>query len=276
MSQNVRSFETPSLQTKPLGATQNQYEVGFVVLQCLLDIMLEVLRLKFRRSATYESILKEGLGLYLATVHELMQYSLYLRSSPHCAAALVSTKEAEDGETKQSILKRMEAEWQVVLSMESKQASALVLAASCYHTRYQHYRETMGCLEMHNFKMTPESKEMVSAWNPSFCQSAALESMFGEMTHAVKQAGRADCGSLPNLHAVSVRSLFRRVCKQEGSPKALELSKDDWVGPQAAGIKPKVFSPTSAPTCFVPASIKHVFSDCFLAKSNRKTLSFSS
>eukprot|EP00439_Symbiodinium_sp_Y106_P034447 s5537_g4.t1 len=186
-----------------------------------------------------------------------MQYSLYLRSSPHCAAALVSTKEAEDGETKQSILKRMEAEWQVVLSMESKQASALVLATSCYHTRYQHYRETMGCLEMHNFKMTPESKEMVSAWNPSFCQSAALESMFGEMTHAVKQAGRADCGSLPNLHAVSVRSLFRRVCKQEGSPKALELSKDDWVGPQAAGIKPKVFSPTSAPTCFVPAAIKH-------------------
>ena len=72
MSQNVRSFETPSLQTKPLGATQNQYEVGFVVLQCLLDIMLEVLRLKFRRSATYESILQEGLGLYLATVHELM------------------------------------------------------------------------------------------------------------------------------------------------------------------------------------------------------------
>ncbi|CAE7658675.1 unnamed protein product [Symbiodinium sp. CCMP2592] len=226
------------------------FRVARNVLEPFRELCLElVLRLKFRRSATYESILKEGLGLYLATVHELMQYSLYLRSSPHCAAALVSTKEADDGETKQSILKRMEAEWQVVLKMESKQASAEVLSTSCYHTRYQHYRETMGCLEMQNYKMTTESKEMVSAWNPAFCQSASLESMFGEMTHAVKQAGRADCGSLPNLHAVSVRSLFRRVCKKEGSPSALELSKDDWVGPQAAGIKPKVFSPTSAPTC---------------------------
>ncbi|CAE7212877.1 unnamed protein product [Symbiodinium sp. CCMP2592] len=224
------------------------FRVARNVLEPFRELCLElVLRLKFRRSATYESIFKEGLGLYLATVHELMQYSLYLRSSPHCAAALVSTKEADDGETKQSILKRMEAEWQVVLKMESKQASAEVLSTSCYHTRYQHYRETMGCLEMQNYKMTTESKEMVSA--PAFCQSASLESMFGEMTHAVKQAGRADCGSLPNLHAVSVRSLFRRVCKKEGSPSALELSKDDWVGPQAAGIKPKVFSPTSAPTC---------------------------
>ncbi|CAE7198608.1 unnamed protein product [Symbiodinium sp. CCMP2592] len=252
------------------------FRVARNVLEPFRELCLElVLRLKFRRSATYESILKEGLGLYLATVHELMQYSLYLRSSPHCAAALVSTKEADDGETKQSILNKMKAEWKVVLAMESKQASADVLATSCYHTRYQHYRETMGCLEMHDYKMTTESEEMISAWNPAFCQSASLESMFGEMTHAVKQAGRADCGSLPNLHAVSVRSLYRRVCKKEGSPNALELSKDDWVGPQAAGIKPKVFSPTSAPTCFLPASIKHVFGDCVIATSRHIVFQFS-
>lgn len=180
-----------------------------------------------------------------------MQYTLYLRSAPHCAAALVSGQEADDGQTKQNILKRMKAEWEVVLQMESRPASAVILTASCHHTRYQHYREVMSCLEKHDYVMTAECKLLLSAWNPSFCQSASLESMFGEMSDAVKRAGRADCGSLPNLHAVGVRSLFRRVCKHDGSPKALELQKDDWVGPQAAGVKPKVFSPTSAPTCFV-------------------------
>ena len=159
--------------------------------------------------------------------------------------------------------------------LESKPPSAAILVASCHHSRYQDYRETMTCLEKHDFVMQPECKEVVSAWNPSFCQSASLESMFGEMSDAVKRAGRADAGSLPNLHAVGVRSLLRRVCKHEGSPKALELSKDDWVGPQAAGVKPKVFSPTSAPTCFVPASLTFAFSDCVLPKSNRNPLSFS-
>ncbi|OLQ00711.1 hypothetical protein AK812_SmicGene16606 [Symbiodinium microadriaticum] len=227
---NQKSFDkTVDLCVKALTNEESYgiFRVARNVLEPFRELCLElVLRLKFRRCSTYESILKEGFGLYLSTVHEMMQYTLYLRSSPHCAAALVSEKEADDGKTKQSILKRMQAEWQAVLSMESKPASAVILAASCHHTRYQHYRELMSCLEKHEFVMTTECKQVASAWNPSFCQSASLESMFGEMSDAVKRAGRSDCGSLPNLHAVGVRSLFRRVCKHDGSPQALELQKE--------------------------------------------------
>ena len=205
--------------------------------------------MKFRRCSTYESILRETFGLYLSTVHELMQYTLYLRSSPHCAAALISTKEPDDGTTKQSILKRMKAEWQVVVAMESTAASAVTLAASCHHTRYQHYREVMTCMEKNNYRMTTESKNIVSAWNPDYCQSASLESMFGDMSDAVKRAGRADCGGLASLHAVGVRCLKHRVCGNSESPKPVQLEKEDWLGVEAPGIKPKIWCPSSAPTC---------------------------
>ncbi|CAE7775215.1 unnamed protein product [Symbiodinium sp. CCMP2456] len=204
------------------------FRVARVVLEPFRELCLELVpRLQFRRCITYESILSEALGLYLSTVHELLQYSLYLRSSPHCAAGLISTKEPDDGNTKQSILKRMKAEWQVVLTMESKAASAATLAANCHHTRYQHYREVMACMEKNQYRMTTESKDMVSAWSPDFCQSASLESMFGDMSDAVKRAGRADCGGLASLHAVGVRCLKHRVCGDSSeSPKPVQLGKE--------------------------------------------------
>ncbi|CAE7218603.1 unnamed protein product [Symbiodinium sp. CCMP2592] len=208
------------------------FRVARNMLEPFRELCLElVIRLKFRRGITHEDLLRESFGLYLSTVHELLQYTLYLRSSPHCAAGLISEKDADNGSIKEGILTRMKDEWQTVLEMEAKPASAVILTASCHHTRYQHYREIMTCLEKHEFRMTAECKDMVSAWNPAFCQSASLESMFGDMSDAVKRSGRSDCGGLASLHAVGVRSLMHRVCRKPESPKPVELVKE------AVGLK---------------------------------------
>ncbi|CAE7477642.1 unnamed protein product [Symbiodinium sp. CCMP2592] len=50
-----------------------------------------------------------------------------------------------------------------------------------------------------------------------------------EMTAAVKRSGQSDVGSLPNLMAVAIRGLHRRLCIGDDSPQALSLEKEDWM-----------------------------------------------
>ena len=204
----------------------------------------QVLTVKFQRAG---NILREGFGMFLASVHEMEQYALYLRSAPSKAAGLLSS--TEDKETKDQIIDEMKQEWAVAQAMESVPSAAAVLKANCLYCSFQSYREVMSGREKSNWVLTEDCRALIAAWFPSYCWSAGIESVFADMQDACKRTGRQDCGSLCNLHAVGVRSLQNRLCVPDEAPGHVQLQEDDWQGTQALGVKPKAFCPSSAPAC---------------------------
>ncbi|CAE7865863.1 unnamed protein product [Symbiodinium necroappetens] len=124
--------------------------------------------------------------MYLATLHETEQYALYLRSAPHKAAGLVS--ECSDPGTKDKILAELKDEWQLILELEGSASGAALLRANCLHCTFQCFRETMGAYEKSNWKLEAEANGITAAWFPSFCQSASLESVFGDLSDACKRS----------------------------------------------------------------------------------------
>ena len=215
--------------------------------QFLSDSSGEVLGIKFFRDSASRCILTEALGMYLAVVHELEQHQLYLRTAPWKAACLIAP--ADDPETKARVLKELQAEWMMILSLEAHPTSAAQLRQHCGYALFQNYREVMTAWEMHGWKEHEEAKGIMTSWFPEFAWSSNIESLFSEMSSATKRSGQADAGSLPNLMSVGIRGLVRRICIQEDAPAALKLEKDDWAGPQVSGLKSKIFSPSSALPC---------------------------
>ncbi|CAE7887532.1 unnamed protein product, partial [Symbiodinium necroappetens] len=207
-----------------------------------------VIAVKFVRPQHLYKVLPECLTMFLGMTHELNQYALYLRSSPAQSAGLLSSK-AED-EAKQAILESMSREWKLVLSLEARPQARALLHQHCGYVLYQQYRETMGFFERSGFKLTRDGTELLQSWFPEVPWSANLESVFGEMQHAVRRTGKADVGSLSNLMSVAIRGLERRVFTDaDENPKPLRLVPEDWVGKQTNALKSKMFSPTSAQPC---------------------------
>ena len=222
--------------------------------------MTQVLAVKFVRPQHLHKVLPECLTMFLGMTHELNQYGLYLCSMPAQSAGLLSSK-AED-EAKSAILESMSREWKLVLSLEAKPQARILLHQHCGYVLYQQYRELMGCFERSGFKLTRDSTDLLHAWFPEVPWSANLESVFGEMQHAIRRSGKADVGSLSNLMSVAIRGLERRVFTDpEENPKPLRLVPDDWVGKQTNALKPKMFSPTSAQPCNLGT-----YSLCFLGR----------
>ncbi|CAE7763691.1 unnamed protein product, partial [Symbiodinium sp. CCMP2456] len=208
----------------------------------------KVIAVKFVRPQHLYKVLPECLTMFLGMTHELNQYALYLRSSPAQSAGLLSSK-AED-EAKQAILESMSREWKLVLSLEARPQARALLHQHCGYVLYQQYRETMGFFERSGFKLTRDGTELLQSWFPEVPWSANLESVFGEMQHAVRRTGKADVGSLSNLMSVAIRGLERRVFTDaDENPKPLRLVPEDWVGKQTNALKSKMFSPTSAQPC---------------------------
>ncbi|CAE7765448.1 unnamed protein product [Symbiodinium sp. CCMP2456] len=202
----------------------------------------QVLTVKFQRAG---NVLREGFGMYLAAVHEMEQYALYLRSAPSKAAGLLSS--LEDAETKNKVIDEMRQEWELVQALESVPSGAAVLKANCNYCSFQSYRELMTGLEKSKWVFTDECRALVAAWFPAYCWSAGIESVFADMQDACKRSNRSDCGSLPNLHAVGVRCLQNRLCVPGEAPDHLQLEPDDWLGrnvPMDNILKP--FPSTSA------------------------------
>ncbi|CAE7454819.1 unnamed protein product [Symbiodinium sp. CCMP2592] len=212
--------------------TSEEYFALFQIARNILE-PYRVLTVKFRRADSLSSALNEGHKMLLASIHEMMQYVLYLRSAPAKAAALLST--VEDDPTKGAVLKAMEQEWRLVLALEETPAGANLLRQNCSFCSFQQYRELMTVHEKSGWKMTRETAALTAAWFPPTAWSASLESVFGDLQDATKRSGRSDCGSLPNLFAVGVRSLQNRLCVQDGSTGQVKLRADDWTGTQALG-----------------------------------------
>ena len=196
--------------------------------------------------------------MFLATTQELLEHFRYLRSSPSKAAALISPQADENSEqTKKLVLSQMKSEWELVLRLEGNPASACELHENCRYVSYHCFRELMAVWEKHAWTVHPEALSLTLAWYPEFAWSSNIESLFKEMTTAVKRSGQSDVGSLPNLMAVAIRGLHRRLCIGDESPQALTLEKEDWSGPQVSALKPKIFNPTSAPPCDTTATFFH-------------------
>ncbi|CAE7336219.1 unnamed protein product [Symbiodinium microadriaticum] len=194
----------------------------------------KVLAVKFVRPQHLHKVLPECLTMFLGMTHELNQYGLYLCSMPAQSAGLLSSK-AED-EAKSAILESMSREWKLVLSLEAKPQARILLHQHCGYVLYQQYRELMGCFERSGFKLTRDSTDLLHAWFPEVPWSANLESVFGEMQHAIRRSGKADVGSLSNLMSVAIRGLERRVFTDpEENPKPLRLVPDDWDGDSKGG-----------------------------------------
>ena len=207
----------------------------------------QVLGIKFRRGPTFRCVLSEALGMFLAVVLELEQHHLYLRTAPWKAACLIAP--ADDPETKARVLKELEAEWTMVVSLEAHPASAAELQQHCGFTVFQNYREVMTVCEKHGWKEHDEVASIMRSWFPEVAWSSNVESLFSEMSAAVKKSGQSDLGSVANLMSVGIRGLTRRICIQEDAPESLKLDKDDWSGHQVSGLKSKMFTPSSSPTC---------------------------
>ncbi|CAE6970138.1 unnamed protein product, partial [Symbiodinium sp. KB8] len=205
--------------------TSEEYFALFRIARNVLEPFREV-TVKFRRAESLSSALREGHKMLLASIHEMLQYVLYLRSAPAKAAALLST--VEDEPTKNAVLKELEQEWRLVLALEDTPLGASLLRQHCSFCSFQQYREVMTMYEKNAWKMTAETAALTASWFPPTAWSASLESIFGDLQDAVKRSGRSDCGSLPNLFAVGVK-----------------LQADDWAGTQALGVKPKAFNPAS-------------------------------
>ena len=218
--------------------------------------------MSFRRNQTEENVLYESFGMVLASFHELLEYVLYLRRAPACAAALIAPGDGNASD-KEGVLCCMKREWETVLLMESDARTYALLKSRCRFTDFQNFREIHTMLEQCHYKVTPKVRSLIEAWHPPFGWSANLESVFGEIQAALKKANRSEGASMQAMMSVAVRSLHRRVCTEETSPTPLCLSCDDYVGKQTAGLKAKMWCPEACSPCFLLASLNvTVFDSC--------------
>ena len=148
--------------------------------------------------------------------------------------------------TKNQVLSRMKAEWELVLRMESRSHSANLMKKHVPYTRWQVYRETMSVLEKNKWTVSQEVLDLLSAWWPPVQASANVKDVFASLQDTLKRATKSDCGSLANLSCCAIRAVEDRT-KQSPSLQNLSLVAEDFEGPQVRGLKPSIFEPQSCP-----------------------------
>ena len=141
--------------------------------------------------------------------------------------------------------------------LEASPATKVWLHQSCLFVSWQVYRELMATFESNNWTMSSDIEAALRAWYPAWTQSANIESMFREMECSLRKSG---CGkdSLPNLGAVAIRALERRVCCGEDSPR---------------GLKNRMFNPAACTPCFLSGNLREKpnFQMRFGSKTKAKT-----
>ena len=185
-------------------------------------------------------MLQHGSGL----AHELLEYCLYLRRAPACAAALLSPGD-EQSSTKDKVLSSMRSEWETVLLMESKARTNSLLKDRCRFTDFQNFRELHTMMEQTQYQITDSARSLIESWHPPFSWSANLESVFADVQSAIKRTSRSEGTSMQSMMSLAVRSLDRRVCTDDASPSPMSLDPDDFLGKQTASLKQKIWCPDS-------------------------------
>ncbi|CAE7192200.1 unnamed protein product [Symbiodinium microadriaticum] len=161
----------------------------------------EALELSFRRNQTEENVLYECFGMVLASAHELLEYTLYLRRAPACAAALIAPGDGNESDI-QRVLSSMKNEWETVLFMESGARTHALLKSRCRFTDFQNFREIHTMLQQCQYKLTPKA--------------------------ALKKANRSEGASMQAMMSVAVSKNFNmdEIVKPMNSTSAFHHNHD--------------------------------------------------
>ena len=204
------------------------------------------LRCSFRRASGEQEILEEAWAMLLSCMFELREYALHHRLCPTKAAALLAT---DDGRVIKQLMDELQEEWELILKMETQLETKLLLHSKCLYVGYQQTREVLSSLAQSNYNLTPSVRSLLLAWHPQIQSSANLESIFGDLSSAIKRTGRSETASLPNMMAVGVRALHHRFQSEDEAGEPIHLDSGDWEGKEVAGLKAKLWCPSSAAPC---------------------------
>ena len=204
-----------------------------------------------RRDFLTEEMIHDHFMCMVATLSELNMYALYLQSSPAQEAALLVETEYHPGisPVQQNILKRLEAQWDMILSLESRQDSNAMLKRLCSHTRFFNFREPLTLLAECKWQMDSRVRELLSAWHPALGLSANVEQVFNHLEDACKRSSKNATASMPCLQTLAIRSVNQRLTNGEGRARGVELAPEDFEGKQVRMIKASVWKPESLNSC---------------------------
>ena len=180
----------------------------------------------------------------LSCVYELEAYATYLQSSPALFAALLQS--ACDETTTSRILKSLSQEWKMVVKMEAQPDTRATLHALCPHVRFQVYRELHGALYARNYALDESFLDLVGSWYPRFTGSCNIEQLFQAMERGLRQSGASNGASLASLMSMGIRCTSKRLCSSEGSPQDVQITPEDYQGPEVRALKDKVWRPGNA------------------------------
>ena len=184
--------------------------------------------------------------MLLSAVFELREYALHHRLCPTKAAGLLAT---EDPSIVKQLMEELREEWELIIKMEMQLETKQLLHTRCLWVGYQQTREVLSCAAKNNYRMTPEMKSLLHAWHPQTQGSANLETIFADLSSAIKISGRSDCGSLANMMAVCIRGLHHRFTPDHEAAEPIQLESSDWEGREIPGLKAKIWCPSSAAPC---------------------------
>ena len=201
-------------------------------------------------------LLLEHLETTLSCCSELESYRRHMTRAPHSTAALLAPSCRPDDlqPVQKDLLEDLKVEWNLVLFMESKTASASLLHSLCPYVLHQNYREIMSTLNAANFSLSSAAASMIEAWHPALSQSSNVEDIFNSFEDAVRRT-KAGAGTMPNLSTVAMRALVKKVCNSEGQARTVQLEASDFEGPEVQGLKPKLFTPESCTAGFTAGTI---------------------
>ena len=186
------------------------------------------------------------------TVFELLQYGLLLQSAHYRAACLLTTDSArcDVPSVQNQVLCALSQEWQLVLKLERTQATQTLIANHCPFVSWQPYRETMSMCELHNFTLCPELRLFLASYHPPMQSSSNIEDIFAELQDAVRRSNKSSSGSLPNMCAVAIRAVHKKIESSSENVKGSELRAEDWEGNAVRALKTSIFQPQSCPSSY--------------------------
>ena len=208
----------------------------------------KVLELRLQRTTSEYSMLLSCLDVFLSCTYELQLYALQLECCPNAFAVLGAPTLQES--TRRMMKERLLSEWHTVLAFESQKEEADVIHGLCPYTKHQCYRDLATALELSSINSGDSSFEddlvaLVKCYFPAFASSANVEQLFQQMQDACNRSCKPDNGSMANLMSVSVRAMHRRLCV-DPDVEPVQLDASDWEGRATRGLKPKLWTPSSA------------------------------
>ena len=207
----------------------------------------KVLVLDNRRDPLTCSMIGDYLTCILTCLYELRLYSLHLQSSPAQEAALLveSPEHPKLSCTQVEIMDRMRETWSMILELEAKEDTHRMLKASCAHTRFFCFRETMTLMEEEGWELNQRTRALLSSWHPGLSMSANVEQIFNRMEDSAKRASKNAGSSLPNLQCLAIRSVNHQIARGEKGCRPVNLSTEDFEGKQIRNIRASVWRPES-------------------------------